>query len=162
MIVRMDKGLPLCRILVIACVLISILSCNNNKDKTIKADLATKAESDKDFAGVRFTVENRIVTLNGECPTEKARSKVEATAKKLYGVKSVANRISVSPVIMGTDYSLKEAVDSVLKEYPAVQAITKDSIVYLEGRIEKKNFLKLDSAITMLKPKVVEHRLTFK
>jgi hypothetical protein len=37
-------------------VLVMLQSCSP-KDTTIKADLATKAKSDKDFAGVIFTVE---------------------------------------------------------------------------------------------------------
>ncbi|HEX8358176.1 MAG TPA: BON domain-containing protein, partial [Segetibacter sp.] len=69
-------------------------------DTTIKADLSTKALAEKDFAGVRFTVDNHVVTLSGECPTEKSKSTVEAKAKGLYGVENVVNNITIAPVVI--------------------------------------------------------------
>jgi hyperosmotically inducible periplasmic protein len=144
-------------------VIIFITACRqDNRDKKIKADLATKAESEKDFAGVTFTVEQGVVTLNGVCATDQAKSKVASTAEKVYGVKDVKSNITISPVTIGTDQLLKKAVDSVLKEYAAVEAITKDSIVYLQGKIESQKLKKLTDAINTLKPKMLENRLTIR
>jgi hyperosmotically inducible periplasmic protein len=128
-------------------------------DSTIKADLVTKAESEKDFAGVRMRVDKGAVTVSGECATEKSKSTVETTVKGVYGVKNVINNIAVAPVVIGTDQLLKQGVDSVLKKYPNVEAVTKDSIVYLEGKVPDDQVLKLKAEINTLKPKMVDARL---
>lgn len=130
------------------------------KDATIKADLVTKAKSDKDFAGVRFTVDKGVVTLSGDCATEKSKSTVETVVKGVYGVNQVVNNITVAPVVIGTDQQLKQGVDSVLKDYPGLEAITKDSIVYLQGKIADNEVIKVKDAISMLKPKIIEARVT--
>ncbi|HEX8331444.1 MAG TPA: hypothetical protein VF622_02410, partial [Segetibacter sp.] len=59
----------------------------------------------------------------------------------------------------GTDQALKESVDSVLKTYPAVQAITVDSIVALEGKVESSQLPKLLSALNSLRPRFIENKL---
>src|ERR1700709_661922 len=81
---------------------VMLLQSCSPQDTTIKADLVTKAKSDKDFAGVRFTVDKGIVTLKGECATEKSKSTVETTVKGVYGVKNVVNDIAIAPVVIGT------------------------------------------------------------
>lgn len=139
-----------------------IVGCTQNKDDSIKADLATKAMSEKDFQGVRFTVENGVVTFSGECPTEKSKGAVEEKAKKLYGVKSVVNNITIAPVVIGTDEVLKQRVDSVLKRYASVEAITKDSVVHLQGKLENDKIQKLTDAINSLQPKSVDNQLAVK
>jgi osmotically-inducible protein OsmY len=136
-------------------------NCQNG-DADIKGDLATKAEQEKNFAGVRFTVENGIVILTGECPTEKVRGEVESKVKGIYGVKKVINSIQIAPVVIGTDYDLKHSVDSVLKKYAGAQALVKDSIVVLEGTVKSNESEKLTTAISSLKPKRIENNLLVK
>jgi len=87
---------------------------------------------------------------------------VESTAKGLYGVKSVINNIVIAPVVIGTDHLLKQGVDSVLQKYPGVEAITKDSIVYLQGKVENTKLVEMKNAISSLKPKMIENRLAMK
>lgn len=140
-------------------ILILLPGCNP-KDTTIKADLITKAKQDKDFAGVRFTIDKGVVTLSGECATEKSRSTVEQTVRGVYGVKNVINNITIAPVTIGTDQQLKQGVDSLLKDFPGVAAVTKDSIVYLEGKLADDKLPKLTHAISALKPKMVDARIT--
>ena len=141
----------------------SMSGCDkSNKDSVIKADLASKAESEKDFAGVRFTVENGIVSLSGQCATEKAKATVESTVKKLYGVKDEVSNITIGPVVIGTDQLLKQGVDSVLKHYAGVEAITRDSLVFLQGKIERDKFEELLEAINQLQPKKIEQSLSMK
>ncbi|MBE7170593.1 MAG: BON domain-containing protein [Williamsia sp.] len=132
----------------------------SGKDQSVKADLATKAEAEKDFTGVRFTVENGIVNLSGQCATEKARAAVETKARNLYGVKAVVNNITIAPVIIGTDQLLKQGIDSILKQYAAVEAITKDSLVLLKGKIEKDRTKELLAAVKQLQPKGIESDLS--
>jgi hypothetical protein len=140
--------------------LLLMLSCTQqDKDRVAKADLATKAETEIDFVGVRFVVENGIATLGGVCSTEKSKSTVETTVRGVYGVKDVVNNIVVGPVVMGTDRGLKQGVDSVLKNYAGVQAIVQDSVVVLEGKLQNKDAPKLTSAIQTLQPKDLQFKL---
>lgn len=130
------------------------------KDTTIKADLVAKAKSEKDFAGVRFTVDKGIVTLGGECATEKSKSTVETTVRGTYGVKDVVNNISIAPVVIGIDQQLKQGIDSLLRDYPGIEAITKDSMVYLQGKLADDKVQKLKNEVNSLKPKMLDARLT--
>lgn len=144
------------------CFAVFIFAGCQNSDVDVKADMATKAKQDKNFEGVSFTVENGSVMLIGECPTEKAKSTVEATAKGIYGVKTVMNNIRIAPVIMGTDEQLKQSVDSVLEKYAGAAALVKDSIVILQGKVKKNDEKKLTTAISNLQPKRVENNLSVK
>jgi hyperosmotically inducible protein len=130
------------------------------KDTTIKADLLATTKEQKDFAGVRFTVDKGVVTLSGECATPMSKDKIEKTAKETFGVKEVKNNIVIAPVVIGTDQQLKQGVDSLLKDYPGMEAITKDSIVYLQGKLSDDQVMKLKDAINTLKPKAVDAKLT--
>lgn len=142
-------------------ILVLIAGCGDrkSKDADVKADLVTKAKKEKAFSGVRFTVRNGIVTLNGICPTEKSKTTVESTVKGVYGVTSVVNNLAIGSVIIGTDEQLRESVDSVLKKYPAVQALVTDSAVLLEGQVEGKEAPKLAASIEKLRPKRLENRV---
>ena len=142
---------------------IALCSCSQQyKDEAIKKDLTSKAKSAKEFIGVRFVVNDGIVSLSGECPTPQARSKVENTVRGVYAVKGVLNNITIAPVVIGTDQQLKQSVDSSLKTYPGVTAIVKDSIVQLLGKAQSKDQQKLLSAIQSLQPKRLESEVAFK
>src|SRR4051812_1231496 len=141
--------------------IVAFCSCSQQyKDEEIKKDLTSKVKNEKDFIGVRFVVSDGIVRLSGECPTVQARSKVESKVRSMYAVKAVLNNIAVAPVVIGTDQQLKQGVDSVLKTYPGVEAITRDSIVYLDGKVPDDQVIKLKNDLNTLKPKMVDARLT--
>jgi hyperosmotically inducible protein len=148
----------------IFCLLAFVLSAcsQEHKDVEIKQDLTAKAKKGKEFIGVRFVVNDGIVSLSGECPTENTREKVVTTVKSVYAVKGVLDNIAIAPVTIGTDEQLKESVDSALKTYPAVEAIVKDSIVKLQGNADSKDQQKLLSAIQSLQPKRLESEVAFK
>ena len=147
------------RVIGIFCgMLIALTACTGDAD--IKADLATKATSQMEFAGVMFTVTKGVVTLNGACATEKAKSTVETTTEKIPGIKQVINNIAVAPVVIGTDHQLKQGVDSVLKKYPNVQSLTRDSIVSLSGSVASDKLQPLMQGIAALKPKRIQNGLS--
>jgi len=133
-----------------------------HNDVEIKKDLTAKAKNNKEFIGVRFIVDDGIVTLSGVCPTEKERNKVVSKVKGTYAVKEVINHISIAPVVIGTDEQLKQGVDSVLKVYPGVQAIVKDSTVQLQGQADSKDEQKLLISIKELGPKQLNNEVVFK
>lgn len=140
----------------------ALCSCSQqHNDIEIKRDLTSQAKGNKEFFGVRFMVNDGLVTLSGECPTEKARDLVVDKVKRTYAVKDVISKITIAPVIIGTDEQLKQGVDSILKTYPGVQAIVKDSIVQLQGNADVKDQNKLLSAIQKLQPKSLQSEVNF-
>jgi osmotically-inducible protein OsmY len=143
--------------------LLVFCSCSQQyKDEEIKKDLTSKAKKEKNFAGVRFVVDNGVVTLSGECPTEKVRNEVQSKVEKVYAVKEVINHMTVAPVIIGTDQKLKQGIDSVLSKYPGVLAIVKDSMVQLQGKAQAKDQDKLLSAIQKLGPRQLQNEVVFR
>lgn len=130
-------------------------------DADLKADFLAKAEREKNFYGVSFIVQDGIVTINGSCPSEKAKKSVEETVKGVHGVRDVVSHIVIAPVVIGTDHNLKTSVDSVLKKYPAVEAIVMDSIVTLSGTAkDTKKSEELLTAIKSLQPRNIIYQVT--
>ena len=145
------------------CNMLLLCSCSQeHKDREIKADLTVKAKDLIDYAGVRFTVKDGIISLNGECPTAQAKNTVESKAKALYAVKGILSHINIAPVVIGTDHQLKQSVDSILGNYPGVQAIVKDSIVQLLGQAKTDDQEKLLLSIQELQPKQLQNEVAFK
>jgi hypothetical protein len=131
-----------------------------NKDVSVKKDLAVKAKSEIDFIGVRFVVNDGIVTLNGVCPTKSAVDAVHNKVKHLYGVKDVVNNLEIAEVVIGTDWMLKRGVDSVLTEYSQVEAITRDSVVTLLGKVDASKKEELILKMKGLMPRQLNVRLS--
>lgn len=145
------------------CSLLLLCSCSQEcKDREIKADLTVKAKGIIDYAGVRFTVKDGIISLTGECPSANAKNTVESKAKSLYAVKGIISHITIAPVVIGTDHQLKQGVDSILGKYPGVQAVVKDSVVQLLGQAHIEDQQKLLSAIEKLQPKQLDSEVMFK
>ncbi len=148
---------------VFICSLLLLCSCSQEqRDREIKADFTVKAKGDIDYAGIRFTVKDGIISIDGECPTQVAKSKVETKAKALYAVKEIISHIKIAPVVIGTDHQLKQGVDSILGKYPGVEAIVKDSVVHLLGKAENKDEQKLLAAIQTLRPRQLQNEVAFK
>lgn len=147
---------------IIACFTAFVFSNCQNGDADVKGDIAAKAHQDKNFSGVSFTVEKGIVNLTGECPTEKVKNQVENKVKGIYGVKDVVDNMVIAPVVIGTDYDLKQSVDSVLEKYAGAQAVVKDSIVTLEGTVKSQEAEKITAAVSTLKPRRIENKLSTK
>ncbi len=135
-------------------------SCSQaNQDKHIKADLTAKAKNDLNFAGVNYTVNNGMVILTGNCSSAKSKAEVEQTVKGINIIKGIDNRIVIASVVINADFPLKQAVDSVLKTYPQVQATVNKNIILLEGKAEKKDIGKLLLGLNKLHPDKIENRL---
>ena len=137
-------------------------ACNEDTDTSIKADLTAKAMVERDFQGVYFTVDNASVTLIGECPTQKAKDGVEFKVKHTFRVKGITNNITIAPVTIGTDDLLRHSVDSTMQYYAGATAITKDSVIYLKGKVENSKLQQLTDALNSFKPKGLENNLSIK
>ncbi len=138
----------------------TISSCSQQElDKEIKADLAAKAKNELNFAAVDYTIEDGVVTLTGKCPSEKSKGEAEQTVKGINLVKGIVNHIEVAPVVLNADLPLKQAVDSVLKDYPEVQANVKGGTVVLEGKAKTKDAGKILAGLNPLHPQKIENQL---
>jgi hypothetical protein len=134
--------------------------CNQqNQDKNIKADLAAKTKTDLNFAGVNYTVDGGVVTLTGKCASQKSKSEAEQLVKTINIVKGIINQIEVAPVVLNADLPLKQAVDSVLKSYPAVQANVSGNTILLQGKTGKKDVSKLLSGLNELHAAKIDNQL---
>jgi osmotically-inducible protein OsmY len=139
--------------LLIVCAIVSFTSCSQQQtDKEIKADITVKAKSNLNFAGVNYTVDKGVVTLTGKCPSEHAREEIEGTIKSINIVKSFIDSIQVAPVIITTDQPLKQAVDSVLMNYAAVDAKVSNDTVALMGKANRQDFTELMQKMKKLNP----------
>jgi osmotically-inducible protein OsmY len=147
-------------------ILIGLTAClfsgcgQQKQDRNIKADIATKARTDLNFAGVSYMVADGIVSLTGKCPTQKAKDEVEKTVRDISIVKDIVSTIEIAPVILGADQALKESVDSVLMHYARVQAVVMDSTVLVRGVVEQKDLQELMSGLQSLQPRKLDNQLT--
>ena len=135
-------------------------SCSKEHgDKEIKADLTTKAKNELNFAAVNYTVEDGVVTLTGKCGSEKSKKEVEETVKGINIVKGIINKIVVASVVINADLPLKQSVDSVLKDYPEVQADVSGNTIVLEGKAMKQDVNKMLPALNQLHPAKIDNQL---
>ncbi|MEX8548579.1 MAG: BON domain-containing protein [Mucilaginibacter sp.] len=141
--------------------LLGILSsCSQQElDKEIKADLTTKAKTDLNLAAVNYMVEDGVVTLTGKCASEKSKSEAEQTVKGINIVKGIVNHIEVAPVVLTTNFPLKQAADSVLKTYPTVRADVKGDTIVLEGKAKSQDAGKILAGLKPLHPQKIENQL---
>ena len=148
--------------LLIYVLLVAIVFSNcspENRDVSVKKDLAAKVKAEIDFVGVRFTINEGVVTLNGVCATRSALDAVFEKVKHLYGVKDVVNNLQIAEVVIGKDWMLKRGVDSILTGYPQVEAITKDSVVTLLGKVDADRKEELLLKMKGLMPRRIELKL---
>jgi hyperosmotically inducible periplasmic protein len=68
-------------------------------DGEIHDQVLIRLAGDQDVkgTGINVEVQNGVVTLTGKVESEKIRSKAGKLAKKVKGVKSVDNKLSVGP-----------------------------------------------------------------
>jgi len=82
------------------------LACAQQQVDDATVTTKVKAEFLKDgrVSPTRVSVEttNGVVTLKGEVPTQQEKDAAEQAAKKVEGVKSVKNEITVNPAAAGT------------------------------------------------------------
>jgi|GEM_PF-7053928 len=124
-------------------------------DRNIKAEITARAKDTRIFAGIRYYVLDGEVMLSGQSTSSADRRKVEATIKRMAGVKNVKNEITVAPVLMDTDYELKIKADSVLAQYPSVYALVADSTILLRGIITPGEKAEMRQVIEQLQARLV-------
>lgn len=71
----------------------SIQVLDKTKLTAVEANLKTDAELAS--CGIQVSAENDMVVLKGSVPSEEARAKAEALARKVEGIQKVANHLVV-------------------------------------------------------------------
>ena len=92
---------------------------------------------------IGVAVKNGIVTLSGRVDSYSKKRAAESAAKKVSGVKAVAEdiQVGISPIFQKTDAEIADAVVNALKWHSAVQEEkikinVEDGHVRLEGEVE--------------------------
>lgn len=127
-----------------------------------------KTEVEKKIATVEITattvdVKDGVVTVGGQAKDDAAKTLAESSAKEVKGVKSVVNNITVvAPIVIATDDVLTQSVKDAVKDYPTVVATVNAGVINLTGSITKDGLQKLMMALSSLKPKKIDNKLTVK
>lgn len=141
-------------------IVLSFASCSSKpSDGEIRAMVSLKAKEEMNFAGVNYSVSKGVVTLTGSCPSEKGRTTVEQEVSKIFGVKEVINETNIAPVVLDTDFPLKQAVDSILMKTAAIEGVVEDSIIYLRGVAKNSELKEINSKLNNLQPKMIRSQL---
>lgn len=99
-----------------------------------------------DQTHVNVTSYNRLVLLTGEIPSEQARLEAGSIARKVQGVRTVANELVVAPVTTlssrsGDTYITSRVktrfIDSRKFQVNHVKVVTENGVVYLMGLVKK-------------------------
>ena len=113
-----------------------------------------KISSDSDIA---LAVKDGVVTLSGFVPTFWDKDAAEKAAKRVYGVKAVANDISVKPLWQRTDPEIARDAIQQLERHISIpgdkiKVTVKNGWVTLEGTVDRELQKKLaHSAVKKLK-----------
>ncbi|KAA2245213.1 BON domain-containing protein [Chitinophaga agrisoli] len=157
------------RSLLMACLLVAgvcLFGCKPNDSKL------QQAVNEKLTAtpGVTATVQDGVVTLNGEAADEASKQTAEDAAKNVKGVKSVVNNINVQVAVptppptvsINPDDVLKKTLDSAYNAagLSGVTVSVMDGEVTLEGKAKKSDLRKIMQAAQEAKPKKVHNKLT--
>lgn len=138
------------------------------KDADIKANVETALKTNPEAAAISVSVTGAVATLSGEVKEASSKSSAETAAAGAKGVKSVVNNLmmAVAPVVqapveIAPSDALTAGVRDATKDFPTVHAtVDPAGVVTLTGTIAKDKRIALMQAISSLKPKRVENKLT--
>jgi osmotically-inducible protein OsmY len=71
------------------------------KDEAITRQFQKQILKDNNLAHVSVKVQNGVVDLDGNCPSESCRTYAEQSVKEIKGVKTVINHISIDTTSAG-------------------------------------------------------------
>lgn len=133
------------------------------KDADVQAAVQQKEEQ-----GVTVSVKDGVATLTGTVVDEATKAKAEDVAKGEKGVKSVVNQLELPPppppaavpMVQPGVADMMGAIKDATKDFPTVTASVADGVVTLSGSIKKDKLPRLMMAISALRPKKIENKLT--
>ena len=129
-------------------------------DDSVREDVLSELKWDPRISSendIAVAVKDKVVTLSGFVPTFWDKDAAERAAKRVYGVKAVANDISVKPLWQRTDPEIaRDAIQQLERHisipYDKIKVSVKGGWVTLEGTVDRELQKKLaHSAVKKLK-----------
>jgi osmotically-inducible protein OsmY len=122
------------KIIVALITAVALAGCQTT-DEEIRADIASKARKDLNFAGLSYTVQNGKVSFKGSCPSQKAYNQVKQAVRNIHVIKAVIYDVHIAPVTLDILTQVKMQVDSLLAKYPQVVAEVRPAGITLRGTV---------------------------
>lgn len=138
---------------------IALCSCTP-KDSDIKESIAVNAKEQLMFAGINYSVSHGVVTLTGKSVSQELKQKVIQFIQALGGVKQVIDKVGVAPVVLDSNFILKQKVDSVLAKYPTAESQVQQGVAKLTGQVKSTDQEKIMQGLSKLHLAGVENELT--
>lgn len=136
-------------------------ACNNNpSDEEIQKNVTAQLQENQLYSGVSGTVNEGVLTLEGNCEGENCTSQIEKELADIEGVKSVTNNIQQTDA--ATDLTLRSSVQSVISKYAGVQADVASGVVVLRGTIDRSQLQPLMNELETLGAKKLDNQLAVK
>jgi len=146
----------------------AFMSACGKSDADLTKAVTDKLAADK-VSGVTASVKDGVATLSGEVADVTVKSKAEASAKGVEGVKSVTNNITLKPLPpaptpAGSDQMLKGTIDESIKKLniTGITVAVADGDVTLTGDVKKDDLAKVMQAVSATNPKHINNKLTVK
>ena len=114
-----------------------------NKELRDRVELQLEWEPEVTSTDIGVAADDGIVTLTGSVESYSEKLAAENAAKHTWGVKGIANDITVTPIMKVTDSDIAARAVSALEarsNIPSkdIKVIVKDEFIYLEGKVEWK------------------------
>ena len=118
-------------------------SKTTNKELRDRVERHLEWESELISTDIGVAADHGIVTLTGSVKCESEKLAAERAAKRTFGVKGVANDITVIPPSEVTDSDIAATAVAALEAHSNIPCkdivvIVKDKNIYLDGRVEWK------------------------
>ena len=131
-----------------------------NNDAAIQTKIASITQTNPEMQSVSAAVSEGVVTLVGQCKSEKDRERAEKAVKDIDDVKEVVNNITITENLVVTpDNELRENAADVLKKYKKVRADINGGIITLRGNIDKEDLPQLQMDLNALKPRRIDNQM---
>jgi hyperosmotically inducible protein len=139
----------------------SIISCGGaNHDAAIQTRISALTQTTPELQSVSASVSKGVVTLIGNCQSEKERERAEKAVKKIDDVRDVINNITITQNIdVTSDSDLRDQAAKVVKKYKHVQAEVNGGIITLRGTVDKDDLQQLMTDLNALRPRRIENQL---
>ena len=156
-----NKGRILLAGIVLFLLSFQLVSCGGeNNDAAIQTKISELTNNTSELQNVSASVSKGVVTLLGQCKSEKDREKAEKVIKNIDEVEDVINNITVTESIEITpDSQLKDLTEKAVKEYKHIRADVSNGIITLRGSIEQDDLQKLMMDLNSSRPRRIDNQL---
>ena len=119
-------------IISIACVLFMAACGKSDADLTTAVNDKLKADG---VSGITASVKDGVATLTGEAADQTVKTKAEASAKAVEGIKSVVNNATLKPLPVATPAAADPALTGKITEDLKKAGCTGASVTVVNGKV---------------------------